>query len=127
MNKVWQVDRGGFTLVEVMVAMLVLTTGILAMAASTGFIFNRLKESGGRTERALVIQQVADSLRSAQSEAVLTPRSNQRVGRYSVSWQVDPVSNRLDRVTIVTVGPGFVSGQGMVPNLTDTTHISLSR
>jgi prepilin-type N-terminal cleavage/methylation domain-containing protein len=127
MSKGWKADRGGFTLVEVMVAMLVLTTGILAMAASTGFIFSRLKEAGGRTERALVIQQVADSLRSVPSTVPLNDDGNRRKGRYTVSWQVSDVSPKLKRVRIVTVGPGYVSGRGMVANLADTTYTSLSR
>jgi Tfp pilus assembly protein PilV len=122
-----QAIPGGFTLVEVIVAIFVLSTGILAMAASTGYIFAQLKDAGGRTERAFATQQVVEELRAIPVSSSLPQDPVRRVGRFTVSWRVVSAASQYRVLEIETVGPGFVSGRGLVDDLPDTTYISLSR
>src|SRR5690606_33853557 len=56
--------RDGFTLVEVLVATVILAVGFLAMAATTGVVIGRVRAAGFETERAAAAQEVAERLRS---------------------------------------------------------------
>jgi prepilin-type N-terminal cleavage/methylation domain-containing protein len=118
---------GGFTLVEVIVALFVLSVGILGMAASTGYIFSHLKDAGGRTERTFATQQVVEELRAVPVSTNLPDEPGRTVGRYTVSWRVTPISSQYRLVEIETIGPGYVAGRGLVNDMADTTYISLSR
>jgi Tfp pilus assembly protein PilV len=50
-------NPGGFSLVEVVVAILVLSFGLLAMAASTGYVATQLRSTTWDTQRNLARQQ----------------------------------------------------------------------
>ena len=58
-------NPGGFSLVEVVVAILVLSFGLLAMAASTGYVATQLKSTTWDTQRNLARQQVIEQLKAA--------------------------------------------------------------
>lgn len=120
--------RGGFSLIEVIVAMLILAVGILATAASTGFIFTQLNDSGADTERAAAVQQVVEQLRASPFGEIETQTEGQAitVGRYRVWWTVEDQPN-VKQVTIVSEGPGFATGEGMVDTKRETVVTSIVR
>lgn len=55
--------EAGFTLIEVVVAMLIMTTGLLAVAASSGSVFRMLGSGHRSTQAAAFAQARLESLR----------------------------------------------------------------
>jgi len=119
-------EANGFSLVEVVAAMVILSMGILAMAASTGYVFTRLGDSGRSTERSLATQQVIEQLRSMPFANVQDGSTT--IGDFTVSWRVvSQPSSGLKTVRIVNQGPGYVMGKGWSNTVRDSTEITLLR
>jgi prepilin-type N-terminal cleavage/methylation domain-containing protein len=119
--------RDGFGLIEVIIAMLILTVGVLAMGASTGFILKQVRASELRTERMLNVRGAAERLHSVdwltlpavcQSAVISTER-------YSVDCEVT-VAGNLARIRLISTGPGYVGGK-LRTNAVETTMMSIAR
>jgi len=120
--------RGGFSLVEVVVAMVILTIGILAMVGSTGIVFLQLKDSGRATERALALQQVIEQMRSQPFDSVRTQAETATtIGDFRLWWRVTPVSTALKNVEIISEGPGIDSKMKWSATVRDTFGINIVR
>jgi prepilin-type N-terminal cleavage/methylation domain-containing protein len=122
--------RDGFTLVEVLVSMLVLTVGILGVAATTGHIFSRLNDAGRRTERVFAVQQMIEEVRTVPFTKVSSTLATTPpivVGAFTISAQVREETTQVIRVQIEAKGPGYRPGVGRVYELTDTTYITISK
>lgn len=121
--------RSGFSLVEVIIAMLILSVGILAMGASTGFVMNQIHASQLRGERTAAVRQTSEILGGtdwASLEKVCSNTSSTPfvTGSYEVRCEVG-VTDNLKRVRLITSGPGFTSGQFETVHV-DTFVISLA-
>lgn len=57
-------SRAGFTLVEVMVAIIVLTIGVLGLAGTTMYLVRQTTLSELTTERSAALQSVIEELRA---------------------------------------------------------------
>lgn len=108
-----ETDRGGFSLVEVIVALIILTVGVLGMAATTMLVVRQTTLSEMTTERSAALQTVIERLRSEDYETLSSGADT--VGRFDVNWSVT-TGVRTKQVEIVTVGPGLTSASG-VPTL----------
>lgn len=102
--------RNGFTLVEVMVALIILTVGVLGLAATTVWVVRQSTLSELTTERSAAVQTVVERLR-ASDYATLADGADS-VGRFAVKWEIVD-GNRSKLVNLVSVGPGLTSGSGM--------------
>lgn len=116
-------NQDGFSLVEVVIAIMVLSFGLLAMAASTGYVATQLRSTTFDTQRNLARQRVAEQLRSTIFTNVTTNTTGQTVGRYTVRWNVTNVNAAQRRVQIITAGPAYRAGQGARTTVTDTATI----
>ena len=104
--------RGGFSLVEIIAAIMILSTGLLAMAASMTFIAAQLRSSSFDTQRNLARQQVIEQLRGTVFANVNTSSTGVSVGHYTVRWNVTPMAgNAIRRVQLITLGPAYRSQQ----------------
>lgn len=56
-------SRPGFSLVELIVALMILTVGILAMGTSTGYIMREIRFSQLRSERVAAFRETAEIFR----------------------------------------------------------------
>ena len=56
--------RGGFTIVEVLIAIIMLSVGVLALASSSGTITRMMYDGRTKTDISAVAQSVLDSLRA---------------------------------------------------------------
>lgn len=102
--------RGGFSLVEIIAAIMILSTGLLAMAASMTFIAAQLRSSSFDTQRNLARQQVIEQLRGTFFDNVTTSSTGVSVGQYTVRWNVTPLAgNAIRRVQLITRGPAYRS------------------
>ena len=107
--------KRGFSVVEVVVALIVLTVGVLGLAATTVYVVQQTTLAEVATERAAAVQTVVEQLR-ARPYAALADSSG-TYGPYDVKWTVTPGA-RSKLVTIVSVGPGLQSGDGQgMPSL----------
>ncbi len=99
--------RSGFSLVEVVFAMLILSVGILGMAATTTTLVHQTNISALKTRRALATQQGIERVRGLPYDSVSS--GSDSFGDFDISWSVVAESDLAKTVRIVTVGPGMVS------------------
>jgi prepilin-type N-terminal cleavage/methylation domain-containing protein len=118
----------GFTIVEVIVAMVILTAGVVALAGATALMVRQVTLAEVATARAAAFQSVIERLRALDWEDVGSGSTTE--GRYAVSWSIaeDLPQSRVMR--IVTVGPGFSTSPGypsLRPSIADTFTYRLLR
>lgn len=112
--------EAGFSLVEVVIALIILTVGVLGLAATTMYVVRQTTLSKISTERSAAVQDVLEELRA--TDYSLLASGSDSVGRFWVQWTVT-TGNRTKFVEIVTTGPGLTSASGVPaigPAVTDT-------
>ena len=101
--------ESGFSVVELIVALVLLAVGVLGMAAVTAFTVQNVTAAELATERSQALQSVVEQLRSMPFDSLANGADT--VGVFEVSWSV--VDNgTYATLTIVTVGPGLAPGTG---------------
>jgi prepilin-type N-terminal cleavage/methylation domain-containing protein len=114
--------RDGFSLVEILVALVILTIGILGMAGTTGYLATRVKHAGAATERAAAVQQVAERLRSLDFNNIETKVRGQAefLGNVEVWWNVSSLgsSAKHKQVEVFTCGTDCRAKGGQVGHAT---------
>ena len=98
--------RGGFTIVEIVVAVIVLTFGVLGMAGTTAYIVRQVTLAQVTSRRAAAVQSAVERLRATPFEDLANGADS--VGVFAVSWNVVS-ANRSAAITVVTRGPGLYS------------------
>ena len=78
--------RHGFTLVELLVAIVVFTIGALALAGTAGLVAMHVGDGGRLTTTAHIARSVLDSLRSQSCERALSGSSSR--GTVVTTWTV---------------------------------------
>lgn len=122
-------QRPGFTLAEVMVAMVLLTFGLLAMASATGVFFTQIRSADASVERTAAIEQAVELLRAQPYDSIAsTTEANARsLGGYQVWWQVASSGSQLVRVRIYARGRGYDGASGWSSTQIDSFSISIAR
>lgn len=121
--------RDGFTVIELLVALVVLSVGLLAMASVMGTLILQTRTADIRTERSFAVQQVAERLR-AQAFGSINDRAEAdavTVGSYDVWWTTTDGTSTKRQIDVFTLGPGFVPGRGFTDAKRDTFQITLAR
>jgi len=115
--------RAGFTIVEVIVAIVILAVGLLGMAGTTSVVLRQVTMANLATARTVALQSTLERLRGISFDSVAA--GSDSVGLFQVTWTVTDEFQWKD-VEIVTTGPGQgqASGYGMIsPTVPDTfTH-----
>ena len=96
--------RGGFTIIEVIVAMMILVVGVLGLAGATGQIIRQITFADLESERAVAFQTVINRMQSLPYANVVDGTAT--IGVFDVSWAVANSGSQSKIVTITTVGPG---------------------
>ena len=109
--------RSGFTLVELMVALMVFVVGVLAAASSSTVVMTMIGGSQRRTVAAVVAESRFERLRSVSCAAHANGNTTTRGVRES--WSVVPLTAADDVTVMVT----FASGGGRVTSQTYRTYI----
>ena len=113
--------EGGFTLVEVIVATIVLAAGLLGLAGATAQVIRQATLADLMTERAYAVQSVVEQVQATSFASVAS--GSDSVGSFSMSWGATSESAASKVVTVVTSGPGLASTTGFAalgPNVVDT-------
>jgi prepilin-type N-terminal cleavage/methylation domain-containing protein len=111
-------QRGGFTLLEVMVAVVVLTVGLMGLAGATTYVLRQVNVSELKTERSLAKQTALERIRAAGHGQLL--EGVDTVGDYIVKWSSEQPTPHLQRVRLVSVGPGLSRTDGGVAMMSNT-------
>ncbi len=133
--------RGGFSMVELIFALLILTLGMLAMAAGSSYATIQIRSSALRTQRTAAVAAMIEQIRGAaytpgkfDSIPPLPKVSAKLYGQMKVWYdtgseatasQVNP--NGLRRLTIWTEGPTYKSGGRWVTSTAEGVVFDLYR
>jgi prepilin-type N-terminal cleavage/methylation domain-containing protein len=120
--------RGGFTMVEVIIAMIILTVGVLGLAGTTAYVVRQVTLADLMTERAAAFQTIIDRIQSMDYDNVDT--GSDSVGVFAVKWSAvnDGAQNKI--VTIITAGPGLdpsANGPALGSTVVDTFTFRILR
>ena len=102
--------QGGFTLVEVLVALIILTVGVLGLAGTTALAVRQVTFADVSAERAAALQSALEQLRRLPYDSVAAGHDS--IGQFRVQWAVT-AEQRSKRILVVTLGPGLSGGGGM--------------
>ena len=119
--------RGGFSLVEVIIAILILAFGVLGLAGTTAHITRQITLADLMTERSVAFQTIIDRIQSLPYDNVGT--GSDSVGVYAVSWSATADGAQTKIVRIITQGPGLGSGTppGLKAQVADTFEFRVLR
>ena len=98
--------RGGFTLIEVMVAVMILSVGLLAMASTSAVVIRQMGTAGRMSVAAAVAQSRTERLRLANCTASSSGSATTR--GITESWTVTPQtrSARIDVTVTYSIRSG---------------------
>ena len=98
--------RAGFSLVELVIAVIVLTFGVLGLAGTTALVVRQITLSDVNTEREAALQTVVERLRATSTGSISTGSTT--VGSYTIAWAVTDSSSAKSRtIRVITTGPGM--------------------
>lgn len=109
-------SRSGFTMVEVIIAIVILAFGLLGMAGTTALVVRQISLAEIATERSAALQTTLERLQALPFDSVST--GSDSVGIFAVDWNVSTFINQWKTVEVVTTGPGMAPGSGGFPMLT---------
>lgn len=99
--------NGGFSMVEVIIAIIILTVGVLGLAGSTAYIVRQITFSDLLTERSVAFQTVIDRLQSLPYDSVVD--GDDSIGVFYIRWEVMPSGPQSKVVRLWTTGPGMAN------------------
>jgi prepilin-type N-terminal cleavage/methylation domain-containing protein len=121
------IGRDGFSLIEVIIAMVILAVGVLGLAGTTAYIVRNVTYADLMTERAAAFQTIVDRIQSLPFDDVGS--GSDSVGIFAVTWTstLDGPQNKI--VEIVTVGPGVLRANIPLnnPQVVDTFEFRVLR
>lgn len=97
----------GFSLVEVIVAFMILAIGVLGLAGTTAIVVRQVTASDLATKRAAALMTTVEQLRGMPYDSVASGYDS--VGLFQVAW-TSTEQTRSKLIHVVTVGPGMRSG-----------------
>lgn len=95
--------RGGFSLIELMVAIVLLSVGMLALAGSAATIVRTMASAEMETQRTQLVHSRMDALRSGGCGQVGSGSATS--GGISLSW----TSEAIPRGVVVTIASSYAS------------------
>jgi prepilin-type N-terminal cleavage/methylation domain-containing protein len=119
--------RAGFSIVEVIIAIVILTIGVLGLAGATAHIVRQVTLSDLMTERSVAFQTIVDRIQSLPYASVVD--GDDSIGVFHVRWTVTPDGPQTSTVRIYTLGPGLGSGTppGNNPQVLDSFDFKVLR
>jgi prepilin-type N-terminal cleavage/methylation domain-containing protein len=119
--------QNGFTLVEIIVAMMVLSVGMLAMAASTGYVSSEIRNASWNTQRAMARARTIEQLQALPFDSISTTTTATTYGQFSMTWAVTNTNSNLRTVNVISSGPAYRLGKGTRTTIVDTVQIQIAR
>ena len=108
--------RGGFTMVEVIIAIIILTLGVMGMAGTTMLVVRQVTLARVMTERSVALQSVVERVQAMNYDNVAT--GSDSLGVFRMTWSSTSETSQSKLVRIITVGPGVKTAGAGFPVLT---------
>jgi prepilin-type N-terminal cleavage/methylation domain-containing protein len=102
--------RDGFTMVEVIIAIIILAIGLMGMAGTTALVVRQITLADVATERSAAVQTTLERLRALPFDSVSS--GSDSVGIFAVSWTSSSFQNQWKVLEVVTLGPGMTTSGG---------------
>lgn len=120
-------QRGGFSVVELLVSLVVVSVAVLALATALGYLVLQLRAADTRTERAVAVEQVQERLRGMDFSNVTTlnEANAETVGSYSLWWRINSQSATIKRITVYSKGPGM-DASGLNLTMRDSSSVTVA-
>ena len=99
----------GFSIVEIVVAIMVLAVGVLAMAGTTVVVVRQTLVAEVISTRAAAVRTTIESLKALPFDNVRN--GSDSIGKFDVNWTITE-DKRWKSVELVSVGPGLESKSG---------------
>ena len=97
-------SHSGFTLVEVIIAVLILTVGLLGLASTAGIVTRMIGQGQRYSEAAWMASQRFEILRSQTCVSMLGGTASE--GQFSSTWTVTQlVDTAANRITVDVTSP----------------------
>lgn len=99
--------EAGFSLVELIMALIVLAFGVVGIATTTMFISRQLTLAEVTTARASAMQSVMERIRATPYDSLDAGEAT--IGPLQVSWTATVATGQSKVVRLVAMGPGLAS------------------
>ncbi len=110
--------RQGFSLIEVVVAMLLLTVGLLGLAAGTGWVLRSTEGARIDTARATALQSAVEQVRALDDASLAEGGALDLPGTYQATWEPMGTGVNSTQVRIILRGERHeVRAGGALPTL----------
>lgn len=119
-------QRSGFSLVEVIVALVILTVVVLGMTASTASAFMQTRVGQVRAQREAAVGAAVELIYASPYAEIQTRTQPVQIGTYAVRWVVSLPTVNLKQVGVITSGRG-TDPRGRIVALTDTVWTYVPR
>ena len=111
---------------EVVIAIMVLTIGVLGLAGTTAYSVRQITLADILTKRAIALQTVVERVQSTPFASVGSGTDS--LGVFRMSWSSSAETSASKLVTVITTGPGLGRATGnpypyLRPNVVDTFSI----
>ncbi|HKG93986.1 MAG TPA: prepilin-type N-terminal cleavage/methylation domain-containing protein [Gemmatimonadaceae bacterium] len=98
--------RRGFTLVELVVAIILLSIGIIGLASTAGYVTRQMAGSSVQTVASSVAQNRIDSLTSIGCSRLVAPMTGSATTRgISETWTVKDTLQNVKKITLALTVP----------------------
>ena len=98
-------DRGGFTIIELVIAIIILAVGVLGLAGTTMLVVRQVTLADVNTERAAALQSVIERIRATNTNTITN--GSQTIGSFAVTWTLTDSTNLSKTLRVITRGPGL--------------------
>lgn len=100
-------QKNGFSLIELVMALIVLAFGVLGLATTTLLVTRQLTMASIATGRAAAIQSVIERIRATPFDSLGS--GGDTIGPTVLSWSPTDSTAQSKALQIVSVGPGMTS------------------
>ena len=117
----------GFTIVEVIIAIVILAVGLLGLGGTTLVVVKQTTLADVTTERTAALQSTIERLKALPFDSIRSGADS--VGAYAIRWDVTDAGQWKD-LALITEGPGMRRTQGLAtlyPSVPDTFEYRIIR
>ena len=109
-------SRAGFSVIELIMALIVLAFGVVGLATTTLFITRQLTLAEITTARTAATRSVLERIRATPYDSISSFGSGgDTIGPMVISWRVTATTPQSPTLGIVTLGPGLTTLSGGGP------------
>lgn len=107
-----RLNREGFSLIEVIVSILILTVGLLGLAAATGWVLRSTEGARIDTARTTALQSAMERVRATPFDDIAEGGTVNLPGGFTATWTGVGSTPQSVLTEIIVTGPGRVTGGG---------------